>query len=80
MEAERVCGLPEILFFFYLYNTGYANHIGRATVYRSVCKVCLKFKMLLNIFVVSGHKLRRIIKGEFHEIAMACTMKLICER
>ncbi|XP_062849564.1 putative nuclease HARBI1 [Trichomycterus rosablanca] len=54
----------------FLYNVGDAEHLGKATVCRSVRKVCLALKRLLYNFVVfPGHKPIMNIKEEFHRIA-----------
>ncbi len=54
----------------FLYNIGDAEHISKATVCRTVRKVCLALKCFLRIFVVfPGHKPLRVIKEEFHRIA-----------
>ncbi|XP_054861509.1 putative nuclease HARBI1 [Amphiprion ocellaris] len=54
----------------FLYNVGDAEHLSKATVCRTVRKVCLALKRLLPIFVVfPGHKPVRAIKEEFHRIA-----------
>ncbi|MCJ8740328.1 hypothetical protein PDJAM_G00057580 [Pangasius djambal] len=54
----------------FLYNIGDAEHISKATVCRTVRKVCLALKRFLQIFVVfPGHKPLRVIKEEFHRIA-----------
>ncbi|XP_067249432.1 putative nuclease HARBI1 [Chanodichthys erythropterus] len=54
----------------FLYNIEDAEHISKATVCRTVRKVCLALKRFLRIFVVfPGHKPLRAIKEEFHRIA-----------
>ncbi|KAM7006165.1 putative nuclease HARBI1 [Tautogolabrus adspersus] len=54
----------------FLYNIGNAEHISKATVSRSVRKVCLALKRLLKMFVVfPGHKPVKAIKDEFLRIA-----------
>ncbi|XP_034169595.2 putative nuclease HARBI1 [Pangasianodon hypophthalmus] len=54
----------------FLYNVGDAEHISKATVCRTVRKVCLALKRFLRISVVfPGHKPLRVIKEEFHRIA-----------
>ncbi|XP_020488383.1 putative nuclease HARBI1 [Labrus bergylta] len=54
----------------FLYNIGDAEHISKATVSRSVRKVCLALKSLLNSFVAfPGHKPVKAIKEEFLSIA-----------
>ena len=47
----------------FLYNVGDAEHLSKATVCRTVRKVCLAMKRLLRMFVVfPGHKPVRAIK------------------
>ncbi|XP_056604835.1 putative nuclease HARBI1 [Triplophysa dalaica] len=54
----------------FLYNTGDAEHVSKATVCRAIRKVCLALKHFLHIFVkFPGHKPVRAIKEEFHMIA-----------
>uniref|UniRef100_A0AAR2JM05 DDE Tnp4 domain-containing protein n=1 Tax=Pygocentrus nattereri TaxID=42514 RepID=A0AAR2JM05_PYGNA len=54
----------------FLYSVGDAEHTGKATVCRSVRKVCLALKQLLYSFVVfPGQKPLMNIKEEFHRIA-----------
>ncbi|XP_034166092.2 putative nuclease HARBI1 [Pangasianodon hypophthalmus] len=54
----------------FLYNVGDAEHISKATVCRTVRKVCLALKRFLRIFVVfPGHKPLRVIREEFHRFA-----------
>ncbi|XP_059915809.1 putative nuclease HARBI1 [Gadus macrocephalus] len=54
----------------FLYSVGDAEHIGKATVCRSVRKVCLALKRLLRNFIVfPGHKPTRRMKMEFHQLA-----------
>lgn len=54
----------------FLYSVGDAEHLGKATVCRSVRKVCLALKRLVRNFIVfPGHKPTRRLKMEFHQLA-----------
>ncbi|XDV41969.1 hypothetical protein PO909_010738 [Leuciscus waleckii] len=55
----------------FLYNVGDAEHVGKATVCRAVRTVCLALKRFLHTFVqFPGHKPLRVIKEEFHRVAV----------
>lgn len=54
----------------FLYNVGDAEHIGKATAFRFVRKVCLALKRFMHDFIrFPGHKPTRAIKTEFHQLA-----------